>query len=183
LELCLPEERDELPLGLFGVATEPPWSGVRQLASQGTAGGNRSTKAGSLLRLGPSRVTVAPRWGADWRARPVGDGCSAAASQACTRSRPQLGEPFFRTKLDRSSSRSRAAVASAQRSIGSVWSAPRPRSALARPAGEPGVASRAGLRDRFRPRGRRARSARSGRAPRAGGRSACGPRHSAPVRS
>jgi hypothetical protein len=68
LELCLPGERDELPLGLFGVATEPPWIGVRQLASQGTASVNRSTKAGSVLRLGPTRVTVGPRSGADRRA-------------------------------------------------------------------------------------------------------------------
>jgi hypothetical protein len=68
LELCLPGERDELPFGLFGVATEPPWIGVRQLASQGTASVNRSTKAGSVLRLGPTRVTVGPRSGADRRA-------------------------------------------------------------------------------------------------------------------
>jgi hypothetical protein len=68
LELCLPGERDELPLVLFGVATEPPWIGVRQLASQGTASVNRSTKAGSVLRLGPTRVTVGPRSGADRRA-------------------------------------------------------------------------------------------------------------------
>jgi hypothetical protein len=68
LELCLPGEREELPLGLFGVATEPPWIGVRQLASQGTASVNRSTKAGSVLRLGPTRVTVGPRSGADRRA-------------------------------------------------------------------------------------------------------------------
>ena len=68
LELCLPGERDELPLGLFGVATEPPWSGVRQLASQGTARVNRSTKAGRVLRLGPTRVTIGTRSGADRRA-------------------------------------------------------------------------------------------------------------------
>jgi hypothetical protein len=68
LELCLPGERDELPLGLFGVATEPPWIGARHLASQGTASVNRSTKAGSVLRLGPTRVTVGARSGADRRA-------------------------------------------------------------------------------------------------------------------
>jgi hypothetical protein len=53
--LELLEERDELlfGLGLFGVATEPPWIGVRHSASQGTASVNVGTKTGSVLRLAP----------------------------------------------------------------------------------------------------------------------------------